>query len=87
MPSTPDGAPRVSKPGGGVAQVGPWLVVPVSGELDLATAPGLLAQVGRLIAMVDSPHVALETSEVSFCDSSGIQGTGPIVEAHQRRRR
>ncbi|MFG2085293.1 MULTISPECIES: STAS domain-containing protein [unclassified Spirillospora] len=37
-----------------------------------ATAPALLDQVGVLIAQDTPPHVALEVSQVDFCDSSGI---------------
>ncbi|MDL4813133.1 STAS domain-containing protein [Actinomadura opuntiae] len=62
----------MSKLGAGVQRIGSWLVVEVTGELDLATAPGLLDQVGRLIALTTSPCIALEMSGVTFCDSSGI---------------
>ncbi|MFB4295794.1 STAS domain-containing protein [Actinomadura sp. NTSP31] len=81
MTVTPDGASSasslasessVSKLGAGVKQIGLWLVVEVTRELDLATAPGLLDQVGRLIALTASPCIALEMSGVTFCDSSGI---------------
>ncbi|WP_433136330.1 STAS domain-containing protein [Actinomadura nitritigenes] len=65
--------PRASMLDGGVRRVGPWLVVQVSGELDLATAPGLIAQVGRLVALSFPPAcIALDMAQVSFCDSSGI---------------
>ncbi|MEU9019746.1 STAS domain-containing protein [Actinomadura sp. NPDC048394] len=67
-----DEPPPVPEPGAGVRRVGPWLVVQVSGELDLATAPGLSARVGRLIAEGDPPRIVLDLGGVSFCDSSGI---------------
>ncbi|MDL4818657.1 STAS domain-containing protein [Actinomadura sp. OS1-43] len=64
-------------------QIGSWLVVEVTGELDLATAPGLLARVGRLIALTASPCIALEMSGVTFCDSSGINA---VVQLWKRTR-
>ncbi|MEU9025043.1 STAS domain-containing protein [Actinomadura sp. NPDC048394] len=67
-------------------QIGSWLVVEVTGELDLATAPGLLTQVGRLIALTTSPCIALEMSQITFRDSSGINAVVRL-EAHQRLRR
>jgi anti-anti-sigma factor len=71
----------VSKLGAGVQQIGSWLVVEVTGELDLATAPGLLTQVGRLIALTTSPCIALEMSQITFRDSSGIN---PVVRLWKR---
>lgn len=72
MTAPSDEPPPVTKLGGGVSKVGPWLVVRVEGELDLATAPGLIAEVDRLITMSSSPCIALDMAAVSFCDSSGI---------------
>ncbi|MEU6745953.1 hypothetical protein ABZ914_07000 [Spirillospora sp. NPDC046719] len=62
----------VSELGAGVQQIGPWLVVEVTGEQDLVTALGLLARVGKLIALTTSPCIALEMSGGTFCDSSAI---------------
>ena len=55
-----------------------WHVLTVTGELDLASSP-LLTQ--RLQAVPDSAAVALDLSEVTFIDSSGL---GAIVSANGR---
>ncbi|HEU5023523.1 MAG TPA: STAS domain-containing protein [Spirillospora sp.] len=71
-PPDDDLPPQASMLRGGVSRVGPWLVVQVSGELDLATAPGAIAQVGHLVAVSAPPAcIVLDVAEVSFCDSSG----------------
>lgn len=55
--------------------MGPWAVLAVSGELDLATAPGLRERV-RDMASDEPLKVALDLTEVGFVDSSGL---GAIV--------
>ncbi|MER6814792.1 STAS domain-containing protein [Spirillospora sp. NPDC000708] len=40
--------------------------------MDMATAPALIDGVGKLIAEKDQGPIALETSRVTFCDSSGL---------------
>jgi len=55
--------------------VGTWSVFAVSGELDLATAPGLRERV-REMDPNGSLKVALDLTEVGFVDSSGL---GAIV--------
>jgi anti-sigma B factor antagonist len=55
--------------------VGTWSVFAVSGELDLATAPGLRERVREITP--DGPlKVALDLTGVGFVDSSGL---GAIV--------
>lgn len=46
-------------------------VIAVAGELDMATAPTLLNEVGRL---VDAGRncLVLDLTDVSFCDSTGL---------------
>ncbi|CNF13960.1 STAS domain-containing protein [Actinomadura geliboluensis] len=51
---------------------GPWLMVELRGELDRFTVAALLDRAGALIAHEVPPRVALELSQVSFCDSSGL---------------
>ncbi|MER6817205.1 STAS domain-containing protein [Spirillospora sp. NPDC000708] len=55
----------------GVGLAGPWWVVELSGELDVTTAPAVIDQVAELV-MTDRTQVALELSQVTFCDSSGL---------------
>ncbi|MQY05199.1 hypothetical protein ACRB68_32700 [Actinomadura sp. RB68] len=62
---------------------GRWLIVTVSGELDLATAP-------RLEAALDVPelpggrtHVAVDAAGLEFCDSTGVN---VLVRAWKRLR-
>lgn len=53
-------------------QWGLWLVVSVSGELDMATAP-VLREVLAPDALPDGcRHLALDVSGLTFCDSSGL---------------
>jgi anti-sigma B factor antagonist len=51
---------------------GAWLTVHLAGEMDMATAPALIDEVGKLIEVKDQAPIALETSHVTFCDSSGL---------------
>ena len=55
--------------------VGTWSVFAVSGELDLATAPGLRERV-REMTPGEPLKVALDLTGVGFVDSSGL---GAIV--------
>jgi anti-sigma B factor antagonist len=47
-------------------------MVRLRGELDLATAPDLEDQIGRLLASQFLPQIAVDASQLSFCDSSGL---------------
>ncbi|MEV4006331.1 STAS domain-containing protein [Actinomadura sp. NPDC049753] len=55
-----------------VGAQGTWLVVELRGELDLFTAPALADRVEALIRQPSSPRIALQVSQVGFCDSAGI---------------
>lgn len=49
----------------------PLAVVTLSGELDMTTAPGVRARTFRLIAD-GCPHLIIDLSGVTFCDSTGL---------------
>uniref|UniRef100_UPI003F49A386 STAS domain-containing protein n=1 Tax=Actinomadura sp. CA-154981 TaxID=3240037 RepID=UPI003F49A386 len=51
---------------------GRWLVVELRGELDLFTVPALVDRVEALIRRPSPTRIALQVSQVSFCDSAGI---------------
>ncbi|TMR28959.1 STAS domain-containing protein [Actinomadura geliboluensis] len=72
MTSSPDGSSSVRRMSVEWGADGPWLTVALGGELDVVTAPALLDQVGLLIAQETPPRIALELSQLSGCDSSGI---------------
>lgn len=76
VPSSDDATPmlRVETPSKGT--------IVVSGELDMATAPQLVAIVDRLVAdnVVD---IVIELDRLAFCDSSGLSF---FVQAHQTLR-
>jgi anti-sigma B factor antagonist len=58
---------------------GPWALVSVAGEVDLATSPELRAALDAAIAA--SSQLVLDLSQVTFLDSTGL---GVLVQAHQR---
>jgi anti-sigma B factor antagonist len=72
MTTSPDGSSSVRRLSVEFGAAGPWLTVALGGELDVVTVPALLDQVGLLIGQKTPPRIALELSQVSFCDSSGI---------------
>ncbi len=55
------------------------VMLTVSGELDLATAPSLMAAVTEL-ASAGGPPAVIDLSHVTFCDSSGL---GALIAARQ----
>ncbi|MCX4994349.1 STAS domain-containing protein [Streptomyces longwoodensis] len=58
---------------------GGWVVLHVSGELDLVTSPGLRQRVHDEVA--DGRHsLVLDLSDVRFCDSSGV---GVLISARR----
>jgi anti-sigma B factor antagonist len=57
----------------------PGDILVLSGELDMATAPQLLAALERLTTEGVS-RIVLELSGLQFCDSSGLS---VFVQAHQ----
>ncbi|MER7547967.1 STAS domain-containing protein [Spirillospora sp. NPDC127506] len=72
MTTSPDGSSSVRRLSVEFGAAGPWLTVALGGELDVVTVPALLDEVGLLIGQKTPPRIALELSQVSFCDSSGI---------------
>jgi anti-anti-sigma factor len=48
------------------------VVVRLSGELDLATAPTLDDSIGQAVALVEPPLVIIDLGELGFCDSTGL---------------
>src|SRR5664279_2467696 len=56
------------------------LVVVVSGEIDMATAPTLMAAASCGLAQLDVASLRLDMSQVSFLDSSGL---GVLVSLHE----
>lgn len=55
-----------------VQQRGPWGVLALAGELDLATAPQLLIHIAGAPRAGLPARMALELSGLTFCDSSGL---------------
>ncbi|WP_433464020.1 STAS domain-containing protein [Spirillospora sp. CA-128828] len=70
--TTPDAAPAAPRLAMEMIQDGAWQTVQLRGELDRFTAPALLGPVVTLIAQEVPPLIALELSQVSFCDSVGL---------------
>jgi anti-sigma B factor antagonist len=60
--------------------VGSWSVVVVLGELDMATAPMLRAELRRLVTS-GAMAIAVDLDGVGFCDSIGL---GVLVGARRR---
>jgi anti-sigma B factor antagonist len=65
-----------------VHPAGPWVVVAITGELELGTAPRLRQQVVTLVGDGHT-HIVLDMSAVDFVDSIGL---GVIVSALKRVR-
>ncbi len=53
-------------------RAGDALVVGVSGELDIATAPVLSSAVAEALGVDTASHLILDLLEVTFLDSSGV---------------
>ncbi|MDF5755185.1 STAS domain-containing protein [Spongiactinospora sp. TRM90649] len=51
---------------------GTAVVIRLSGELDLATAPTLRDCLGVALAEFGSPTLVVDTGGLTFCDSSGL---------------
>ncbi|HEX4813339.1 MAG TPA: STAS domain-containing protein [Nonomuraea sp.] len=50
----------------------PCTVLHVAGDLDVAGAPRLRAELEQAIAEADPPNLVLDLTEVPFCDSVGL---------------
>ena len=72
MTGLPDAESSVRRLSAVVEMDGGWLTVELRGQLDVATAPALVDRVGKLIVQETPPRIALMLSQVSFCDSSGL---------------
>ena len=59
------------------------MVVEVSGELDLHSAPQLRAEIARTIENYAPPRIVVDLSGVTFLDSTGV---GVLVGAFKRAR-
>ena len=59
-----------------------WVVVPLTGEIDLASAPELRAELGRLNE-TETPAIVLDLTDLEFIDSTGL---GVLVGALRRAR-
>ncbi|MEV4242235.1 STAS domain-containing protein [Streptosporangium canum] len=62
---------------------GPCVIVRAAGELDMAVAPRLRAEVDRALETPDHPCLVMDLTEVPFCDSVGL---GILVGALTRIR-
>ena len=62
--------------------IGAWMVIDVTGEVDLSTAPSLQERITAL-ATDGHHHILVNLSEVSFMDSSGL---GVLVAGLKRLR-
>lgn len=52
---------------------GEWLLVRVAGEIDIATAPVLAAELTRACARADGQRLVLDLGAVDFLGSAGLQ--------------
>ncbi|MBG0831988.1 STAS domain-containing protein [Planomonospora sp. ID67723] len=59
------------------------IIVRAAGELDLATAPLLRAELERVWALPELPVLIMDLSELRFCDSTGLSA---LIAALKRSR-
>ncbi|MFG3435925.1 STAS domain-containing protein [Nonomuraea sp. NPDC047897] len=64
----------------------PCTIVRIVGDLDVAAAPRVQAELDDALRAADPPHVVIDLTEVPFCDSVGL---GVLVAAlnHVQNRR
>ncbi|MFE3447377.1 STAS domain-containing protein [Nonomuraea sp. NPDC059194] len=65
-----------------------FALLQAAGDLDLTTVPRLKAEIDALLTRMEQPHLAIDLTEVPFCDSVGL---GLLVSTltrvrHQRGR-
>jgi anti-sigma B factor antagonist len=60
---------------------GDWTLLHVAGALDLHTVPLLVARLELAAEVTEPPNIAVEISELRFCDSSGLN---LLVRTHKR---
>jgi len=58
-----------------------WWALYICGELDLATAPGLDARLGRAVSGHEGDGFVLDLSGLTFLDCSGLR---PLLQARNR---
>lgn len=63
-------------------QVGPYTVVPVTGEVDVSTAPAL-RDISLALLNRGTTHLVLDLRGVTFMDSTGL---GSLLRIHHRAR-
>jgi anti-sigma B factor antagonist len=63
-----------------VVRAGPWAMVSLPAEVDMETAPGVAADLGRVVAD-GADVVVVDMSATAFCDTSGVQ---VLLAAHRR---
>jgi len=59
-------------------------IMRVAGDLDVAGAPRLRAELDQAIAEAHPPHLVVDLTEVPFCDSVGL---GVLVATHNNVQR
>lgn len=59
------------------------VILSLSGEIDLYTAPRLQAELGAALTAGDQPHIVVDMSGVDFCDSTGMN---VLLAAHRSAR-
>ena len=64
-----------------VDELGPHLLVRLSGDVDLESAPALTETLRTLLETIGAKPLVLDLTEVEFMDSSGL---GVLVGVHQQ---
>ncbi len=60
------------------------LIVVLHGDLDMASAPGVLAAVDQLLAEQTPGRVVVDLARVDFLDSSGLAVMAELLKAGKR---
>ena len=65
-----------------IARTGPTAVIRLDGELDIATAPQLVAAVDDVLDLTPPPQrLVIDAEQLMFVDASGLS---PLLEARRR---